>query len=147
MFEENNKTMPLGLLGAIGVIGIVGLVLMFNSAQTTGLVYGGDARDGSQYPYLEGRSIGSFQDGESGTEDQAWQTGVPYRTYARAPPSIPTEQSACGPYERALGSTLAHSQELRYGMKCRRSELGFCCPIPEYAIGTAKEVKYSTYGS
>ncbi|MBI4016878.1 MAG: hypothetical protein HY363_04250 [Candidatus Aenigmarchaeota archaeon] len=145
MFEENNKTMPLGLLGAIGVIGIVGLVLMFNNAQTTGLVYGGDARNGEQYPYLEGRNIGSYTDGEWGNEAQAWQTGVPYRTYARAPPSIPTEHSSCGPYERALGSTLARSQELRYGVKCRRTDIGFCCPIPEYSTGVAKEVKYSSY--
>jgi len=148
---EENKTISLALLGAVAVIAVVGLVLMFTTAQKTGQlivtdqkIYDGGNRE--QYPYLTGRKVGTDNE-KWGDEGDAWQTGVPYRTYSRAPPSIPTELTACGPYERQLGSTLARAQELRYDVNCRRTAVGFCCPIPEYATGTAKEVKFQAWGS
>jgi len=151
--EENNRSVSLALLGAVAVIAVVGLVLMFTSAQKTGQVaipsttVVGSGSRGEQYPYLSGRNIGTDYE-KWGDEQDAWQTGVPYRTYSRAPPSLPVEYTTCGRFEREMGSTLARAQEARYDVKCRRSTTGtFCCPLPDYATGTAREVEYQSYWS
>ena len=160
MVDENNRTASLAILGVVAAIGVVGLVLLFTNAQSTGQavlpgadkVYGGALKD-EQYPYLVDRKVGSYQDGEWGSEESAWQTGVPYRTYARSPPSIPTELSTCGVDERELDVTNARNQMYRYGFECRRMVnnagqlIAFCCPLPELAKGTAREVTKQSFYS
>ena len=151
MVHDKNHVTSLAILGVVAAISIVGLTLLFANAQNTGhvvlpgdKVYGG-AIEGEQYPYLVGRRIGGTEE-EYGTEEQAWQTGVPYRTYHRAQVSIPSDYTACGPQEREMGVTHAREQMYRYGFECRRLQnnagqlVAFCCPIPEYATGTAQEV-------
>ena len=149
-----SKNASLGILGVVAVLAVVGLVLMFSQAQTTAFgVYGG-ALKGEQYPNLEGRQVGGPSDElspEYGSEGQAWQTGAPYRTYARAPTNIPSQFTGCGSTEQLLGVVRAREFMDRYGVECRRAEpmpgqlLGFCCPIPDIAKGVPQEVRHSTW--
>jgi len=156
---DEQKNLSLAVLGVVAVIAVVGLVLLFTNAQKTGQavmpgdkVYGGGASE-EQYPYLVDRKVGHRYDGEWGTEDTAWQTGVPYRTYARSPAAIPTDYTSCGADEQLIGGERAREFTLRYGVACRRMEpipgqlVGFCCPFPNYATGQAREVTKQSFYS
>ena len=146
MKHNQNHVTSLAILGVVAAISLVGLTLLFANAQNTGhvvlpgdKVYGG-AIAGEQYPYLADRMLGE------GTQEEAWQTAVPYRTFSRAQVSIPSDYTACGPHEREMGVTLARNQMYRYGFECRRLQnsagqlVAFCCPVPEYATGVGQEV-------
>lgn len=154
------KNVSLVVLGVVAILAVVGLVLMFSQAGATARVsvmgaklYGGAVK-GEQFPYLEDRRIGGPSDAlvpEYGNEAQAWQTGTPYRTYARAPTNIPSQFTGCGSTEQLLGADRARPFMDRYGVSCRRAEdvpgqlIGFCCPIPDYAKGVPQEVRHSTW--
>ena len=82
------------VLTILAVIAIVGFVLVFSGKGTGGVaqagaskVYGGAIKQ-ADFPYLEGRTVGTYPEQVKGREELAYQTGVPYRTYSREPRQI-----------------------------------------------------------
>ncbi len=93
---SNHRAHAAGMtvLTIVAVLAIVGLVLVMSGKQTGGVagyggqkIYGG-ALDQADFPYLEGRSVGTYPEYARGREELAYQTGVPYRTYNREPRQI-----------------------------------------------------------
>ena len=69
------------------VVVVVAVVMLMTSQKTGQGVYGGALKD-REYPYFEGRKVA----GAYGDASQAYYTGVPGRTYERAPRQIPSGQ-------------------------------------------------------
>ncbi len=66
------------------VVAIVAVVMLVSSQKTGQGVYGG-ALQYKEYPYFEGRHYGAY-----GDQAEGYYTGVPQRSYERAPRQIPS---------------------------------------------------------
>ena len=86
---SNHKAYAQGMtiLTIIAVLAIVGMVLVMSGRGTGAGMYGGDLKD-VDFPYLEGRYVGTDLDTHPGKQELAYQTGKPYRTYSREPRQI-----------------------------------------------------------
>lgn len=143
------------VVGVSAVLGIVGLLLLFSQVQSTAqVIYSGDkvyssgVLEAQEFPYLEGRRMGGVQTTPEGvrvaTEVEAFEQGVPYRTFSRVLSRIPTLQTSCG--EGFISTTLdgkrVYESEVRVTrgsatteFKCmdRVESLGaYCCPVPVF---------------
>jgi len=93
-FSHHRAAAPgMTVLTIVAVLAIVGMVLVMSGAQTGNYaragdkVYGGAIKQ-ADFPYLEGRTVGTDFNTRVGYEEMAYQTGVPYRTYSREPRQI-----------------------------------------------------------
>ena len=133
---DENKSMSLAVLGVVAVIATVSVVLLLTNSDQTGLtvgvgdkVYGGALR-GNSYPT---RLVnGKIESLETGGQEGAWQEGVPYRSYKRTSPFIPSFQTSCGPDELERDFSYAKGIESRYDISCRKMNGApdgrYCCP-------------------
>lgn len=145
---DENKSMSIAVLGVVAVIAVVSVVLLLSNAQQTAQVvtpgvdkvFGGAARQAD--PTARGLPP-RLVDGKVGTDqEEALEEGVPYRSYQRTKPFIPSYLTSCralGPNYIQMGWDHAQEFEVRYDVNCRQingdGDSIFCCPTPNYATG------------
>lgn len=142
---DENKSMSLAVLGVVAVIAVVSVVLLLTNAQTTGLnvgvgdkSYGGAARSPNRYYETQATRIVGDPALSVGTE-KAMESGIPFRSYARAQAFNPSLQTSCGPEFETMDFNHAGGVESRYGVKCLKSNGApdgvYCCPRINRAKG------------